>query len=812
MENPYIDEQMEKALRLLKEERPVEALTIYEMIDLRSATEIQRAVICNDTGVAYKRMGLYKEAEKKYAEALAIYEKNEAKQYEGYIYTLNNIAMLLEVKGEYLEAERLYTEILSLSRTIFGEDSEMYALRLNNLGIHYFKMGLYRKAETCLLKAKHIKEQATGKRTIKYIQAVNNLAVLSNQKGDFQKASDYYAETVTLMEEIGFTENSHYIKALGNQCRVLMETGDYNGAEDSLKKIEASNILHEVKYTEDYSNLLLAHARLERKLNHALAALKFLNKAMDIAELHDQRNTLLFTELLAEKATLLTENGKKEASFQRLLEAVQIQNAIFTNTAFNFEESEALLFLRRINGEYNALLQLLLSDFYTDREKVRETYVNILLRKSIILEMTMIQNIILRREDEGNEEKALTLEVFKEQYLAKLLHIDYEGLIERLPRGSVFLDFYYLDETERYVLFILSADSEIEVYDVGSATELNALIEEYRNSITETSKRGRHQSLSAKLLPLLLPFTDVPWPEKIVVSPVNDISKLPFETLMDAEGYFLIEKSFIKYIASVKDVIGDAPSGSGNTVSIVSDPDFDYPFEAERCERLYRGNSGMKTERYQRLSGIKREGTIVEGLFRAHGWKVEYAFKGKTASGPNIRKIGKSSVLHIVSHGFFHDNDNYHTNPLKDCGLVFTGINSLLNYPELLDEGEKKVIGSGILTAYDLTFMNLTHTELLVLSACRTGLGQIETGNGVLGFQRAVLLAGVRKLLMTLWDVSDHYSSELMEAFYSEYIAHRDAEAALRTAKLKLIDKSYKELGHADPCLWGGYVCLSRSF
>ena len=108
--------------------------------------------------------------------------------------------------------------------------------------------------------------------------------------------------------------------------------------------------------------------------------------------------------------------------------------------------------------------------------------------------------------------------------------------------------------------------------------------------------------------------------------------------------------------------------------------------------------------------------------------------------------------------------------------------------------------------------MNLENTELMVLSACKTGLGKIENGNGVLGFQRAILLAGVKKLIMTLWDVSDLYSSDLMEGFYHAYLKNENPEEALRDAKLKIIDQLYNTLGHADPHLWGGYVCLSRSF
>ncbi len=111
-----------------------------------------------------------------------------------------------------------------------------------------------------------------------------------------------------------------------------------------------------------------------------------------------------------------------------------------------------------------------------------------------------------------------------------------------------------------------------------------------------------------------------------------------------------------------------------------------------------------------------------------------------------------------------------------------------------------------------MTFIDLKNTELVVLSACNTGLGKIVNGNGVIGLQRAVLLSGAKKLIMSLGEISDTASMLLMEKFYRRYRESLDVEKSLREAKLAIIRENIKKYGHAAPSRWGSYVCLSRSF
>ncbi len=823
MENPYIQEQMDRALKLLNEEKPDEALAIYEMIDLRSAGEIQRAVVSNDIGWAFKKMGLYKEAMQKYRFALDIYEKNHREPLENYIVTSNNLAVLLHIIGEYKKAEEIYKHNLDLVLTNLGERSETYAIKINNLGYFYLEIGKYDIAERLFIESKNLRKELFGENSIKYLQGLNNLAGLYKQKKDYEKALVYFKETVRLMEVIKFTSNTHYYKALENLCWLFIEIGEYEEATSILNKIHEDSDINKGYQTLEQSKLLLDHVRLSRKINHPEDALKMIEDLSGSYNANQTINTLFYSDILYEKSHLLSEVGDFEAAFQTNLVSLKNQNDIFLNTSFSFSEHQSLDFLRKINREYNLILNHLITHFSTDQNKVMETYLNIILRKSIILEMTMIQNILLRRFESDDLSSENVQERFKKEYIDKLLHVDYEKILNRLDSESWFLDYYYTDESDQYILFLISPDQPIRFINLGNASEINRLIDAYRNSILCDKDRGAHQRLSIQLLSKLFPFDVENLPKKIIISPVNEISTLPFETFLDEEGYFLIEKTFVKYISSVKDIVQIKKALSPKTVSIVSNPDFDYLLDnVERdtepnytqpsSEALsYRG-SVSDDDYFKRLKGMEVEGEIVAKILQAAGWQIDTFLSGRDACVSKVKQLKDSNIIHIISHGYTTIQSQYSKNPLKDCGLVFSGINTLLRNEKTISKTEKEIIEDGVLTAYDMTFMNFENTELMVLSACNTGLGKIENGNGILGFQRAVLLTGVKRLLITLFQVPDRYSSELIEIFYSEYIMNHDAESALRNAKLKLIDHCYKTIGHADPYLWGGYVCLSRSF
>jgi CHAT domain-containing protein len=135
-------------------------------------------------------------------------------------------------------------------------------------------------------------------------------------------------------------------------------------------------------------------------------------------------------------------------------------------------------------------------------------------------------------------------------------------------------------------------------------------------------------------------------------------------------------------------------------------------------------------------------------------------------------------------------------NPLLRSGLALAGANSWLGGLSLPDGAE-----DGLLTAEDVSAMDLRQTELAVLSACDTGLGESEFGEGVMGLRRAFVLAGAKTLVMSLWKVPDAATAELMTEFYRLLLADVPRAEALRQSQRRLKGR------HPDPFYWGAFIC-----
>jgi CHAT domain-containing protein len=135
-------------------------------------------------------------------------------------------------------------------------------------------------------------------------------------------------------------------------------------------------------------------------------------------------------------------------------------------------------------------------------------------------------------------------------------------------------------------------------------------------------------------------------------------------------------------------------------------------------------------------------------------------------------------------------------NPLLRSGLALAGANTWNCRGFLPLEAE-----DGLLTAEDVSGLNLLDTELVVLSACETGLGEVHVGEGVFGLRRAFVIAGAKVLIMSLWKVPDHPTQELMEEFYRRALNGTPCAIALHEAQCQLKAK------YPHPCRCNGFKC-----
>jgi CHAT domain-containing protein len=319
------------------------------------------------------------------------------------------------------------------------------------------------------------------------------------------------------------------------------------------------------------------------------------------------------------------------------------------------------------------------------------------------------------------------------------------------------------------------------------------------------------------------------------LSPDGDLTRLPFEVLPDREpGKLLLDRYRISYQATGRDVLrhGQPSTQKPAPALVAADPDFDLgsspappgpTFSTTGATPLppvsprTHSHCSRDIDRAQpaaRLPGTRLEGERIAALL---GVKPLL----DCILDQPLKAIRSPCIVHLATHGFFLEDQQVNPdaadramggmsglgttdrllsarfeNPMLRSGLLLAGFNTWRNGGQPPTEAE-----DGMLTAEDVTGMDLLDTELVVLSACDTGLGQIHTGEGVFGLRRAFAVAGARTLVMSLWKVPDEQTQELMVDFYTRILRGEGRAEALRQAQQALRVK------YPDPYYWGAFIC-----
>jgi CHAT domain-containing protein len=439
---------------------------------------------------------------------------------------------------------------------------------------------------------------------------------------------------------------------------------------------------------------------------------------------------------------------------------------------------------------------------------------------------------------------------------AKLRTVDRQVVALALPEGSAlveFVRFHPFDfaavpargegqwQPPRYLAFVLPAGEpdNIHMLDLGEAEPIDAMIATFRAHVTGEAKgeRGARPAtyggdlsrtgaaVRTALFDPLLPALN--GRSRLYLAPDGELTRLPFEILPAEQGRFLIDGYRISYLGTGRDVLrfGAIASGRAGPPFILGDPDFDLAAGAEgkpepapatgalgrrSLDALRRGLKG-----FERLPGTAQEAKQISDLLG-----VSPRLAAAALEGP-LKACRSPHIFHAATHGFFLPGQARGPgvawrgpralgwdvisgelvagpgleNPLLRSGLVLGGFNTWIQGGTLPAEAE-----DGALTAEDVSGLDLSDTELAVLSACQTGLGEVRTGEGVLGLRRAFVVAGVKTVIMSLWKVPDEATQELMVDFYQRLLSGEPRFAALRAAQLSLKAK------YPDPRIWGAFI------
>jgi CHAT domain-containing protein len=410
----------------------------------------------------------------------------------------------------------------------------------------------------------------------------------------------------------------------------------------------------------------------------------------------------------------------------------------------------------------------------------------------------------------------------------------------------------------RYVAFVLAggAPDGVKMIDLGEAEPIDRLIAVFRAGIiaeaeTEdgrdmakrweevppTAEADAGSVLRATLFDRLVPALGCR--RRLLIAPDGDLTRLPFEVLPTADARHLIDDYRISYLSCGRDVLRfGAAAGQPGQPLVVADPDFEletvtvpeptmqpaltFTTTARSTGRHSRDlDRDRSAYHFHRLPGTRAEGERVAARLGVSPWLDATALEGRLKTACHSPRI-----LHLATHGFFLPDQQRDLNrqgrglgfdfggfsegrnglarlsgpmmenPMLRSGLALAGANTWLKAGNPPEEAE-----DGLLTAEDVTGLDLLATELVVLSACETGLGQVHVGEGVFGLRRAFVLAGAETLVMSLWKVPDEPTRELMEDFYRRLLAGEGRAEALRQAQLAMKAK------YPEPFYWGVFIC-----
>ena len=312
---------------------------------------------------------------------------------------------------------------------------------------------------------------------------------------------------------------------------------------------------------------------------------------------------------------------------------------------------------------------------------------------------------------------------------------------------------------------------------------------------------------------------------KVYFSSEGIYSKINPNVLYDSiSNNFIIDKYNIEFVSNVEDFVSKKQnkklfdSSKDLNAVIIGNPTFllvdkeEILSSKEYQSRAINKNELDSLQRGMLLSdlpGTQIEIDLISDNLKSKGWDVE-VISGVDATETSVKSVVNPKILHIATHGFFFedqqmvkrsnmissDNNKVVANPMTRSGLIFSGAENTMN-------GEMLANDNGWLNSYEASLLNLRKTALVVLSACETGSGDVRNGKGVYGLQRAIKVAGAESLIMSMWEVDDKATQELMTLFYDFWIDKKmSKKEAFKKAQQKIREK-YKH-----PYYWGAFIMI----
>ena len=784
------------------------ALTIYE--NALGKTHPRVATALANLAALYEAQGKYGQAEAMYQQAVAIRGGTADSEHPDVAIYLNDLGSVSRVQAKRVEAEKLFQRALDIYERSLGKDHPFVAITLNNLALVYRDEGRPAQAEPLQRRALAILEANVGQDHPDVALSLNNLAGICEAEGKRVEAERLFRRALAMDEKTFGSKSPRLANYLNNLAGLYYSDGRYAQAGplfDRARQLLEDEFDYQFTYMSEKDRL------------------SFLDKVAGNAPLF-----FSFALTYSKKDPTLTGKMYDSALWEKGLVARSVTAARAKIGASG--DKEALSLFEVLTGLRTQLANLR-DRPGNDVDHWRET--------------------VQRLEQESNDVEANVAR--RIGTLGGPTHLDratWQDVRKALRPGEAaveFVRFPYNDgkkwtDKSYYIALIVTAATEAApiLVQLGEAGVLEGEpMADYRDRVAERPTEGAgarfYQAVWKPLKAYLAGHS------RIYISPDGVLNEVAFGVVPADDGHLLMDDYDIDIELSTRDLLRESRHPGGNSAVLIGNPEFglDASQQKAELEKLSAGGAsqvelaaGLRPASIARGSGstkcpdlppggvlcpLKDTQIEVDDIFSRlehANWQVPPPYVRARALKEVVKRVEHPRLLHVATHGFFFpdqerklsdltaDTPSGLEDPMLRSGLMFAGADRALKGALPANE-----MDDGVLTAYEASGLDLEGTELVVLSACETGLGKIRDGEGVFGLRRALQEAGAESVLMSMWSVPSKETRELMMAFYVNWLSGIDKHQALHKAQKEMRDKVKARFSGQDrPYYWGAFVLV----
>ncbi len=809
--------------------------------------------LMGNLAVMYHSQGRFDKAEPLMHQVLESRKNVLGETHPDTLRTMQQMADLYESQGRFEKAEGLSWKTLDSKISVLGKTHPSTLISYGNLGILYLKSNKYREAEPLLTAALTGSLEVLGEKHPETLVAVNNYTVLLLHLKEHEKARDWLQKAARISEEtLGATHP-----------KTIFFTNNLAKCYERLQKLDAA----EQNY---HKALTLAELYLGESHPMSLRILDNL-AMLSILQGNPEESGVLWSQHLTRSNRFLEWMlwGAGEETRQSYIHQQRDSRNKYLTYYLQTNSPDSLVEALRFSLTRKGLLLKISSEIKSLSRASTNPEIRSIVQKLQSKKQTYVNENLAGPRDASPEEYNKKLAELTEEinrleaqlgaqvqgYKKSIRAVSPGDLLTHLKPDQVLVDFLAFEEVdlvkriqkgEKLIALIVDpiGDHPITLVSLGKLDTIRSLTESFRQKISnfeeydfeEVREDGR------KLYQILWQPLENHLEEKqeIFVVPDNVLHLLPFAALVRPDNTYLIENSNLILLSSARDIVIPHSLGEYKGNIIFSSPYYDRTqardYKAVRKVTSSR-NLDLSDLYFSPLPGTALEGHQIKKLMEQFGSESKL-YSYETATEQNMKQVDSPRVLHIATHGFFlseedPDDDMEEldiglmnedvfsslaesgikpdtlqdnslpvvNNPLLRAGLALTGAN------EGVQGVRQKDNSDGILTAIEALSLDLDNTQLVVLSACETGIGEIQSGQGVYGLRRAFQEAGASSVLSTLWTISDKGTQVLMNRFYNLLFSGYSPQKALREIQIG----SIRDEEWSHPYYWAPFVMVGKN-